>query len=770
MRAGARRRARRVAGRGNHPTERSHRRGSGAGGRRRDGAASTPRPLVPNPRPLSSEPRPPTPTPWPPLVGRSAEWTALTSAYASIGDDGHLVILEGEAGIGKTRLAEAFAADAQAGGAVAITARCYEGETSLALGPFIVGLRARLRAAFGRPDGPSRLEQVPLDWLSETARLLPELAGLRPDLPPAPPLVSPGAQTRFFEGISQVLLAVSEGTAPGVLFVDDLHWADAASLDLLTYLVRRLHGRPLCILATWRSELVPAGHRLRTLLSDAQRARMATVLSLPRLSESAVAELVQSVAPATPSSSARQAEQAVAGELTKRLYQETEGLPFFLVEYLTAMARDTQAVGRADWSLPGGVRDLLRARLAAVGQTASQLLSAAAVIGRSFDFDTLREASGRSEEETVAALEELIGQGLVHEVRGMESGQALTYDFGHEKLRALAYDETSLARRRLLHRRVAESLAGRTRGQRQIGVLAGQIAHHYQLAGQTAQAADYFKLAGEHARTLFANAEALAHFRAALALGHADTAALHQAIGDVQTLLGEYAGAVASYETAAALGDSDTLAAVKHKLSLVHHRRGAWDLAESHFQAATAALGETGRPGERAGLYADWSLTVHHRGQTGRARDLARQALALAEAAGETRALARAHNILGLLAGSQNDLAEACRHLERSLALVETLSDPSLRVAVLNNLALARRAGGDVEQALSLMRAALALCASLGDRHHEAALHNNLADLLHAAGQPEVAMAHLKQAVAIYAEIGVEAGAVQPEIWKLAEW
>jgi tetratricopeptide (TPR) repeat protein len=98
------------------------------------------------------------------------------------------------------------------------------------------------------------------------------------------------------------------------------------------------------------------------------------------------------------------------------------------------------------------------------------------------------------------------------------------------------------------------------------------------------------------------------------------------------------------------------------------------------------------------------------------------------------------------------------------------MNDPASRVAALNNLALVYGASGEIEQAVALAETALALCAALGDRHREAALHNNLADLLHAAGQAEKAMLHLKQAVSIYAEIGVEAGTVQPEIWKLVEW
>ena len=220
--------------------------------------------------------------------------------------------------------------------------------------------------------------------------------------------------------------------------------------------------------------------------------------------------------------------EALHGGFIERLYQETEGLPFFLIEYLLAITNGVLSAESENWTPPGSVRELLHSRLKAVSETGRQLLGAAAVIGRSFDFDTLREVSGRGEEETVNALEELIAQGLVEEVDVSVNERALKYDFSHERLRSLVYEETSLARRRLLHRRVAEAFIGRTRENRILGTLAGQIAYHFDKSGNEALAAEYFKLAGDYARSLYANAEALTHYRMALALGYSDAAILHE--------------------------------------------------------------------------------------------------------------------------------------------------------------------------------------------------------------------------------------------------
>jgi len=711
-----------------------------------------------------------------PFVGREFESGALLRAHTAIQRDGCFVVLEGEAGIGKTRLAEEFLADARTRGARVISARCYSGETQLAYAPIVEGISNALGQTGGRDadNAPAWHQDLPAHWLAEAARLLPELSRLRADIPSASSAESPGAQARFFEGLCQVILALCGAQPPGVLFIDDLHWADEASLNLLTYLVRRLHDRPLLILATWRGEDLVPGHRLRSLLAESQRQGSSALLALPRLTIEAVSKMVQAYAPAS---------GVPAPDFNQRLYQETEGLPFFVVEYLAALPEGAAITSPENWPIPHGVRDLLHTRLSSSGETGWQLLQAAAVLGRSFDFDTLHEASGRSEEETISALEQLITRGLIREAQpvnadnDLQTLRLLDYDFNHEKLRSLVYSETSLARRRLLHQRAADALVTHGRGRHDLPALSGQIAYHYKQGGRARESAEYFRMAGEHARSLYANAEALAHFQSALSLGHPDTAGVNEAIGDMYTLLGSYTAAIHSYETAMAqvVSQPQATGRLAHKLGEIYHRLGEWEQAESYFQAGMAALQASAETAAQAHLYAAWSRTVHQRGQSQRASELATQALELARTAADQPGLAQAHNILGILARSRGDLPEATRHLEHSLALAEEMGQPTARVAALNNLSLAYADRGDLEQAIGYASRALDLCIQLGDRHRAAALHNNLADLYHVAGREAEAMAHLKQAVVIFAEVGGDIAyqdteRANPEIWKLTEW
>ena len=302
---------------------------------------------------------------------------------------------------------------------------------------------------------------------------------------------------------------------PGVLWIDDSHWLDAASLDLLLYWARRRRARPYLLLLAWREEDLTAEHPLHYAALEMQRAGKGAVIHLERFTPKEVAKVLQSGPDIFPS------------DLPARLYAETEGLPYFVIEYLTALRqRETSSQEPMIWEIPRTVRDLLHSRLAQVGDAERQLLQAAAVIGHTFDFDLVQEASGRSDEEVVISLEALVSRGILVE-------ETAVYDFSHEKLRALAYEEISLARRRLLHRRLAEALTQQAGRDPQPGAWAGQIGTHYHMAGRDVEAAGFFKQAGDYARSLYAHHDALADYRMALALGHAEAAALHEACGDL---------------------------------------------------------------------------------------------------------------------------------------------------------------------------------------------------------------------------------------------
>ena len=304
--------------------------------------------------------------------------------------------------------------------------------------------------------------------------------------------------------------------------------------------------------------------------------------------------------------------------------------------------------------MPDGVVALLNARLDAVGPIARQIVSAAAVIGRSFDLATVQEASGRTDGEAVDGLDELVRRRLVLEVGTDERGD-VRYDFTHGRLRDVAYEQLSLARRRLLHGRVADVLARPTPGRPDVGRWSS-IAYHEALAGRSARAAEAHYQAGESARRVFANAEARGHFESALALGHPAVSDIHGALGDVLLLLGDYQGALNHLETALGFAGPEHEARIDHQIAMVLARVGEHDRADRYLVAALAALGPTADPGIRARILVDRSAVAQREGDPERAELLAREALNLGETAEDPSAVARAEDLLGIIARSRQDL------------------------------------------------------------------------------------------------------------------
>ena len=544
------------------------------------------------------------------------------------------------------------------------------------------------------------------------------------------------------------------------MWVDDLHRADASTVELLAYLAHRLRGRPIAILITWRPEELTHGTR-EWILGAAEREGLVIRVELRRLDETQVAALATATL-------GRAVDQGEA----HALFEHSEGLPLYVAEALASPARAVD-------QMPDGVVALLEARLDATSEVARQILSAAAVIGRSFDLGSVGAASGRTMEETVDGLDELASRRLIREA-GLSDLGDVRYDFTHGRLRDVAYDRLSLARRRLLHGRVAEALERTAVAASALGRWS-LIAHHETLAGRTSKAAEAHRRAGDQARSVFANAEARAHLEAALALGHPAVSELHEALGEVDMLLGDYDEALAHLETASGLAGPDRAAPLDHLLAMVLARQGDLVRADRYLVAALAALNPEDDPGIRAQVLVERGAIAQRQGEPERAEALAEEAQTFGEAIGDPTTVARAADLLGIVARSRGDLTAARAHLERSLVAADlaesrapadgvSMLDPGIRIAALNTLALVHADSGDRDHAIALTREALLRCERHGDRHRQAALENNLADLLHAEGRADEAMEHLKRAVTLFAEIGGRPGELRPDVWKLVEW
>lgn len=431
------------------------------------------------------------------LVGRQAEWQQLQSVWQrAAAGDARLVLITGEAGIGKSRLAEELYHWARQQSFAVAQTRSYAAEGRLSFAPVADWLRS---AAFRPPV--DKLDQV---WLTEIARLLPELLNEHRSLLRPEPITEYGQRQRFFEALARATLAAPP---PLLLWIDDLQWCDPETLEWLHFLLRFQPRHPLLVLGTARSEESLPDQPLMNWLRQLRTESKLTIIE---------------VVPLDAAETTRLAAQVQGNELSLtvsvRLFHETEGNPLFVIETMRANPGSLVSAGRSETAetdpsspvLPPRVYAVIAGRLAQLSPLARRIAELGATIGRAFTFAVLQQAGQEQEDHLVQALDELWQKRIVREQ------SANVYDFTHDKLREVAYAEISVPQRRLLHRRIAHALEALHANT--LDPISAQIAAHYDQAGMIEQAIPYYERAGTVAANVYAIEDAVALLKRGLAL------------------------------------------------------------------------------------------------------------------------------------------------------------------------------------------------------------------------------------------------------------
>ena len=429
----------------------------------------------------------PLPAATPTFIGREREWEQLHDAWQRTDAGPHFVLVTGEAGVGKSRLAEEFLLWVSQQGAVTAKARSYAAEGQLSLTPVTEWLRSEgLRAPL------RQLDQV---WLIEVVRLLPELLAEQPDLPHYESVTEYGQRQRFFEALARAILLTPQ---PLLLLLDDLQWCDQETLAWLHFLLRFDPMARLLVVGCAREEELPQPHPLRTLLLHLRNTTRVTEIPLEPLDAAETAKLASQVA-----------KREMEMDEGLHLYHETGGYPLFVVEMVRAdLGRVSARSPEADHSqledartLPPRMHAVLVGRLLQLSASAREFVELAATIGRPFTLDLLSTGGLADAESAVRALDELWYKRIVRE-HGANS-----YDFTHDKLREVAYGEISAPQRRMLHRRVAHALE--TIHASDLDAVSGQLASHYERSGMIEQALSYYQRAAAVAQGMYANEDAI---------------------------------------------------------------------------------------------------------------------------------------------------------------------------------------------------------------------------------------------------------------------
>lgn len=619
----------------------------------------------------------------PAVIGRAFELEGLRLLMASPATrDEPLLLISGEAGIGKSRLVNETLAYARANGFSALRGQCFASDTASPFAPVANFVRAHFAHL-----PPGERDAALASVAGDLHPLLPDLMPLSEE-PRAPPHDSAEERRRLFQGLAHVFLRRA-ARQPLLVVVEDVHWCDDATLDFLQYLARRCAlgatrggdgdgpRPPLLLLVTYRSDEV--GPALGHWLAGLDRERLAREIRLSPLSRADVGLMVQAIFTL---------DRPAPSRFLDQLYALTEGNPFVVEELLKSLVTmDSVSPAEGRWEIepaggtriPRSVGDAVRARIGRLSAATAQVLTLAAVAGRQFDFALLQQLTQSAEPELVEHIKDLVAAQLVAE----ESADRFV--FRHALVREAIYSGLLRRERQTLHRTIADTLE-RLDGEAGDARVA-DLARHTFAAGDWPRALRYGRLAGERAAALYAPRAVIEHLGCALEasrrLGRQPDPELLCARGRAYEMLGDFAAACAD--------DQAVLAAAR----AAAEPRAEWQ--------ALLDLGMlwSGRDYARAGRYY-------------------RSAYQIAKVGGNRAMLAGSLNRLGNWHLNRERPRQAmCRH-RAALAALEGTDDAASRADTLDMLGLASYLRGDLGESATHYDHVVALAGDLDQRHLEA--------------------------------------------------
>jgi len=686
-----------------------------------------------------------------PFIGRGAQLNRLMSLYekASVGQP-QVVVIEGEAGIGKSRLAAAFLDWVRAQGVGVLEGRAFQSYQHLAYQPLLDPLRTRLERE------PDLRQLLSTTWLGELSRLLPDLRERYPDLP-LPTVDGAFDSARFFEALARLVEAYA-AQAPLLIFVDDLQWTDKATLDLLQYLGRQWkeHSTPVMLLLNRRVETRSRDPWLVEWLVYLKRIVPLTHIELGPLSADDILQIAQLVsgedgepqsgqrAHPTIRSSSPSFRAPASGTSIERfgrwLFVETKGQPFFIMATLEALLENGRLSARLiegkGWVfepqtsifdatspevlLPTDVREMIQLRLTRLSSPARELVAAGAILDHDFTFEALCQVAQIGPQDGLFALDEAI-EALLLEESPRQSGkvQAVPYIFTHDKIREVVYTEAGDARRRIFHGRALQLLE-------QEGASTAVLAYHA-LASRSADLAFRWSMeAGDEAMTVFAVRDAIGHFEQARQLANEHSLDvpvtslhhLYSQLGKAYEIRNDAKAAQAIYqtmlETARRMRDAE--------MECIALNRQAVLEGEDFFQLE-------------------------------RAMALLQEALEIAERTHDQSCIGETYWSLARVNYYALKMEASLVYGKQAYSLMRELGKPDLVMRVLNILSYTTKALGQWEESASFAEEAWQLAAQQGNRIMEADCLARVADARINFGKPGEGVTTARAAFAISLEI-----------------
>jgi DNA-binding SARP family transcriptional activator/tetratricopeptide (TPR) repeat protein len=665
------------------------------------------------------------------FVGRELELEQLRVAWRRAARGrGAVVLLGGEAGIGKSRLAAELALFAGTQGG-----RILLGTTGAPEGTPYQSLAEALRAAVPMLV---KLDVRPI-WLAALAVLVPEIASLVADLPTLPALDPKREQARLFEALAATFSALGK-QRPVLLLLEDLHWAGVSTLAAIEYLTRRAPASSLLIAGTYRSEEVHAGHPLQALRRSLASENLIATIALGGLSPSDVRAVVAQV----PALSER------SETIGARIHSVSDGNPLFIGELVRDMLE-----GGEQRETGSELRATIAARLARLSERSRMVAEIASVAGMTFDVDTVRDVAGWSEHELFEATGDLLDRRIIREV----GRSSFTFAFSHHLIGSTIYDGIATEVRARWHLRLA-SIVERTPDR----TSSAMLAHHLAAGGERQRAARAYLAAARDAFAVYANAEACELASAGLQLHVASDALRFELVALRERIferLGDVAGRaddLVELERLAAILDSNENrdAALQRRIDF-EHARGE---RKAELEAISELRRRASERGDARALAAAFEAEGNYRRSTAEFEEACRLASdaceryeRLEDAAGQARAL----TIWALSAGLLGR-PEASALIDRAVALAEGTGDAVLRSLVLRSSGGIAQFRQDYRLLAETSQKTLDLARSAGDRQGEAVCHHQIGTAYWTVWRVGDAFEHLTTAVRLCEELGARDG------------
>ena len=585
-----------------------------------------------------------------PMIGRDLEFGCLNDALTQMLDaGGHVVLLRGEAGIGKSRLLREFIGQMIPSGVRILVGRCHETEQILPLHAWIDALRGDDTVL--TRDVRDRLGAAAS---AQLVRVFPEL-GQSADRP----VTAPDQYALLFDALAQLILELTS-EQPTVFILEDLHWCDGLSARFLAFLGRRIHRLPILVVGSMRpEELVDApllAQSLRELRADSRLDE----ISLDALSQAASVTLIQALMP-----SGRRGPQSA--NAVQEIWTSSEGNPFIIVESVRSLHYDRPAVGQGERSLTPTVQDFVAARLERLTGLPKRLVEVAAAIGRDFTFALLARAGQVGEVDAAGAVEQLVRRHIL-----TTDGERV--DFCHDWIRRVAYEQLKPRQRRRLHAAVGgaiEELHGNNKEE-----IADQLGHHYLQAGDARRAIPCL-------------------------IQFADMASRRYALDDALRALQQAAKAAESLPSPER--DRQTLDLALRQtfvFSILGRQREIWEILQTHADQVKRVVD----PFLTSEYHFRVGLTCFYLGKFAQGQVAGETALTEGERAGIPDAIGKALHVLSLIAFEGGRPRDGISYAKRAISLLETTREPQWLGLVYHDLALNSVVAGELEGALDAGR------------------------------------------------------------------